>query len=202
MTRLLLVRHAAADHVGRTLAGRTAGLHLNEAGIAQARRLAEVLARTPLAAVYTSPLERCRETAGVVAGRQGIEPRISEAFHEVDFGGWTGLSMRELEGRADWREWNEARSAARPPGGESMAEVVERALGGVADAAARHQRERVAVISHCDVIRPLLAHYLGFSIDRFFRLEIDPASVSAVEVHAWGARVLGVNWRPAPPGSD
>ena len=201
MTEFLLIRHAAADHLGRALAGRAPGLHLNDAGREQARRLADALVATPLAAVYTSPLERSRETAAEVAARHGVEPRITEAFHEVDFGEWTGLSMEELDGRDDWREWNESRGTARPPGGESMAEVVERTLAGVAEMAARHEGERVAVVSHCDVIRPLLAHYLGFPIDRFDRLEIDPASVSAVEVHGWGARVLGINWRPDPPGS-
>lgn len=201
MTELLLIRHAAADHLGRALAGRAPGLHLNDRGLEQARRLADRLAATRLAAVYTSPLERSRETAAEVAARHGIEPRISEAFHEVDVGEWTGLSMEELERRDDWRQWNESRGTARPPGGESMAEVVERALGGVAEMVASHEGERVAIVSHCDVIRPLLAHCLGFPIDRFYHLEIDPASVSTVEVHAWGARVLGINWRPDPPGS-
>lgn len=201
MTGVLLIRHAAAAHVGRTLAGRAPGLHLDARGRAETDALARMLADAPLAAVYTSPLERARETAVAIARPHGLEPRPAAAFQEVDFGDWTGMSFDALEEREDWRRWNEARSTARPPNGESMAEVTERAVAGLREIEAAHAGGWAAVVSHCDVIRPLLAHFLGFSTDRFYRLEIDTASVSTLELDEWGARILAVNRTLRPPWS-
>lgn len=203
MTEVLLIRHATAAHVGRVLAGRAPGLSLGDDGRAEADALARALAGADLAAVYTSPLERARETATAVAAPHGVEPRATEAFLEVDFGEWTGMTFEALDRREDWRRWNERRSTARPPGGESMDEVVARGLGGLRAIEAAHQGERVAVVSHCDVIRPLLARFLDFPLDAFWRLEIDTGSVSAVALEGGSARVLAVNWtvRPAWGGA-
>jgi broad specificity phosphatase PhoE len=195
MTTILLIRHATAGHVGRTLPGRSPGINLDEDGRAEARALADALAGWGLAAIYSSPLERTRETAALLAAPHGLDPRLDDAFVEVDVGDWTGLDFGALQGREDWRRWNERRSVGRPPGGESMPEVTERALAGVRSVAERHEGETVAVVTHCDVIRPLLGHYLGFSIDHFHHLRIDTASVSTVELHDRGAVVTGVNWR-------
>lgn len=197
MTTYLLIRHAAADHVGRRLAGRSAGVRLNGHGVEQARALAASLAETPLSGVYSSPLERARETATPLAEAHGLEVHVSDAFHEVDFGEWTGMDFDALEKRPEWRSWNEFRSTARPPGGEAMQEVVGRALRGLEAIAAVHAGERVAIITHCDVIRPLLAHFAGMPLDHLLRLEIDTASISTVEVNPWGPRILGIN---VPPG--
>ena len=201
MTEILLLRHGAADHLGRGLAGRAPGLHLNAAGREQAAALADLLADAALAAVYTSPLERSRETAAPIAARHGVEVRVSGSFDEVDFGDWTGLSFDVLDGREDWRRWNERRGSARPPGGESMDDVVARATAGLDELTERHPHGRVVVVSHCDVIRPLLARALGFPLDHCLRLAIDPASVSVLEVSRWGSRVLVVNRTLWPPWS-
>ena len=200
MTGFLLIRHADADHVGRRLAGRSPGVRLNEVGKAQARSLAESLAGAPLAAVYTSPMERARETAAAVAARLGVEPRVREAFNEVEFGDWTGRSFGELEGDSEWVAWNEFRSTARPPAGEGMVDVLGRALRGLDEIAGDHEGEWAAVVSHCDVIRPLLAHFAGMPLDHMLRLEVGTASVSAVEVNPWGPRILSVNGIGAPLG--
>lgn len=200
MTGYLLVRHAAADHVGRRLAGRSPGVGLNETGRREASRLGADLATAPLAAIYSSPLERAMETALPMADPHGLEPVVGEWFHEVEFGEWTGRSFEELDGDPDWRWWNEFRSTARPPGGESIAEVLARALDGIREIRERHEGEWVAVVSHCDVIRPLLAHFAGMPLDHLLRLEVGTASVSAVELNPWGARILGINGRGAPSG--
>lgn len=200
VTGYLLIRHAAADHVGRRLAGRTPGVRLSDTGRAEARDLAAALAHAPLAAVYTSPLERARETAAPLAEPHGLDPVVSEAFQEVDFGDWTGLSFEELEGDAEWSAWNGFRSTARVPGGEAMTEVLVRALEGVREIGRRHEGGWVAVVSHCDVIRPLLAHFSGMPLDHLLRLEVATASVSAIEVNPWGPRIRGMNGSGAPAG--
>ncbi len=220
MTRFLLTRHASAAHVGRMLAGRAPGFGLDDEGRRQAGDLALHLAPAPIVAVHTGPLERARETAEPIAAVHGLPVRIDPAFDEVDFGAWTGGRFDELEGREDWRRWNEHRGSARPPGGESMADVVERALAGLRaidaewepsrthapgvsgvtdEAAARRANPAVVVVSHCDVIRPLIAHFLGLSFDHILRFDVAPGSVSTVVLRAGGGRVLGVNRTIRPP---
>jgi probable phosphoglycerate mutase len=102
LTTFLLVRHASGDHVGRRLAGRAPGAPLNDAGREEAARLASWLAPVPLAAVYSSPLERARDTAASVAAPHGLPVTVDEAFTELDFGGWTGRSVESLAGDALW----------------------------------------------------------------------------------------------------
>lgn len=193
MTTFLLVRHASCAHVGRSLPGRRAGVHLNDVGRAEAARLAELLARAPLAALHSSPLERARETAAPLADRLGLAVQVSAALNEVDVGEWSGKSFAELEGEPLWGPWNAFRSGVRPPGGESALEVALR----VTDEMQALRRERpdgwVALFSHADVIRTTLAHLAGMPLDLLLRLEVEPASVSTVVLEEWGPRIVGVN---------
>lgn len=199
MTGLFLIRHATTQDVDRALAGRAPGRRLSERGRDEARAVAALLATAPVAAVYASPLERTVETAEPLADVHGLETRPLEAFHEVDFGAWTGLRFEELDQREDWQRWNRYRADARPPGGESMQDVLARALDGVRSLMVRHPDAWVAVVSHCDVIRPLLAHFMGLPLGQLLRIEVSPASVSAVEVRTTGPRVLCVNRGAVPP---
>ncbi len=199
MTGLLLVRHASVDGLGRVLAGRTPGIHLHDRGRAEADALARSLADVPIRAVHAGPLDRARETAAPLAAIHGLDPTIDPAFDEVDFGVWTGVAFQELDAREDWRRWNEQRATARPPGGESMADVLDRALSGVRALRAAHGEGRVVVVSHGDVIRPLIAHFLGLHLDHLLRFEVAPASISAVSLEDAGARVLAVNRTIGPP---
>ncbi len=195
---VFLVRHAAHDRVDRVLCGRMPGVGLGEAG----RRQAEALARRFAApgsgggvdAVWTSPLQRARETAEPIAARLGLRARASDALCEIDFGAWTGRAFDDLRDDPRWRRWNEARgSGARPPGGESMAEAQARAMAEVERARAEHPDGAVALVSHGDVIKAVLAGVLGLSLDAHARFEISPGSVSALAVWDGGGKVLSMN---------
>lgn len=199
MTTFLLVRHATGDHVGRRLAGRAPGTPLNDAGRAEASRLAEWLAPVTLAAVYSSPLERARDTAAVLAAPRGLNVTVDPAFTELDFGDWTGRSIDSLAGDPHWDRFNQFRSTTRPPRGELMVEAQARAVSGLAALAARHDGETVAVVSHADVLRSAIAHFAGAPLDLFLRFVIEPASVTTVALHPWGAELLGLNASPEPP---
>src|SRR5215210_6384313 len=190
MLTLLLVRHALCDHVGRLIAGRTPGIHLNEAGRAQARELSLRFAALPIAAVYSGPLERSRETAGPIAEALGVPLGQADGLDELDFGEWTGRSLEELESEPLWRAFNTFRSSTRIPGGELAGEVVGRALDEVSRFERKHPKRLVVAVSHGDVIRSLVAHYAGMPIDLLLRLEISPASVSAVRIQDHGPRLL------------
>ncbi|TPG53371.1 histidine phosphatase family protein [Roseomonas nepalensis] len=190
---LFLLRHAAHARVGSTLCGRMPGVSLGEEGRRQARALAERLAPEAVDAVYASPIERARETAAPIAARLGLSTETEDGLAEIDFGDWTGRDFADLDGDPAWDRWNAARASARPPGGESMAEAQARALAGVERLRARHPDGRVAAVSHCDVIKAVLAAVLGVTLDGIHRFEILPASISALALWPGGGKVLSMN---------
>jgi probable phosphomutase (TIGR03848 family) len=193
MTTFLLIRHALTDWVGRGLAGRLPGVPLSEAGRAQAARLAERLRAVRLDAVYSSPLDRALQTAEAVAGPRRIGVEVREGLNEVDFGEWTGLRFEQLVSDRRWTAFNSHRATAPVPGGEPMTRLVARIAAELEVLAARHPTGRVAAVSHCDVIRAALLHYLGMSCDHYARLEAAPASIAVLEVGSSGPRLIRLN---------
>jgi broad specificity phosphatase PhoE len=194
-TTILLVRHAAHVELGRILSGRRRDVALSSEGLEQAEIASDLLSVEPLAAVYSSPRERAYYTARAIAEAHELKVEVADALDEVDFGDWTGLPFDALEGDPAWSEWNERRGSARPPDGESMAEAVERAAEALATIAAEHDGAMVACVSHCDIIRGLIARILGLPLDNMLRFDIDPASVSRLALGNWGARIMTVNER-------
>ena len=193
MTTFLLIRHALCDPVGRSIAGRRAGVHLNDIGVRQAQTLAERLSVISVAGLYSSPMERAIETAGPIGARHGLEVETAEGLNEIDFGDWTGRSLDELDQLAAWRTFNSFRSGSRIPGGENMAEVLSRSLHELDRLRQLHPGGLVAVVSHGDVLRVVIAHSLGVPTDLMQRLELSPASISLVEIEDHGPRVLLLN---------
>jgi broad specificity phosphatase PhoE len=151
------------------------------------------LANVALRAIYTSPLERAIETAEPIARHRGIDPRAIEDLGEVHVGEWEGKSFAELEGQVQWVAYNQSRSIVRPPGGELMIECQTRMVRAMERIAKEHTGETIAIVSHGDPIRLLLSHFLGTPIDFLLRFEIDPASLSIVQMAEWGSRVLCMN---------
>ncbi len=188
MATLILARHGrtTANATG-VLAGRTKGVHLDDHGLAQARAAAERLADLPLAAVVSSPLERCRETAREIAKGQPDRPRVStdRGLVECDYGSWTGRELKTLAKEPLWRTVQAHPSAAVFPDGESMLDMAARAVAAVRrwDARVSEQSGPDAVwvaVSHGDVIKAVLADALGIHLDSFQRIVVDPASLSVV----------------------
>ncbi|HEX5497552.1 MAG TPA: MSMEG_4193 family putative phosphomutase [Mycobacteriales bacterium] len=197
MTTVLLVRHGLTAATGTTLSGHTPGFHLDDRGRAQAAELAERLAPVPLAAVVTSPLERCQETAeALTRGRAEVTPRIDERVVEVCYGDWTGRSLKELAREPLWKVVQQHPSAAVFPGpdGEALAGTQARAVAAVRDWNTRLGPEATyAVCSHGDVIKAILADALGMHLDQFQRIVVNPCSVSAVVYTDTRPFVLRVN---------
>lgn len=200
MTTFLLIRHAHVDAVGNSLAGRRPGIHLSELGKQEARALAERLPDVPIHGIYSSPLERALETAAPLAERLSLRIEPTEELIEFDFGDWTGLSFQELEGDPRWRQFNTFRSGTRVPGGESMLEVQARAIACLQRLHQTRPDQTLLLVSHCDLIRAILCHYLGIPLDLFLRLAIDPAALSVLRLHQDTATILTINAN-APPGS-
>lgn len=194
-TTLLLIRHAAHAELGRVLSGRRRDLALSPKGIEQARIVADLLGVEPIAAVYASPRERAWYTARAIAEQHEQKVVTADWLDEIDFGDWSGRSFDELEGDPAWDLWNAARGSARPPGGESMGEAVERVVEGIGQILLDHPDRTIVAVTHCDIIRGIIAYYLGLSLDNLLRFDIDPASVSRLAIGPWGGRVMTVNER-------
>lgn len=198
MATVLLVRHGRTPANGAgVLAGWTPDIHLDDTGRAQAAGLAARLAGLPLAAVVSSPLERCQETAALlVAGRGDVPVVADERFGECRYGAWTGREVRTLAKDPLWRTVQAHPSAVTFPGdgGESLRETQARAV-----TALREWNDRLgpdalyAVVSHGDVIKALLADALGLHLDGFQRIVVDPGSLSAVRYTPLRPFVLRIN---------
>ena len=195
MTTFLFIRHALCDPVGRSIAGRAPGVHLNASGRAEAEALAKRLSGLRMAAVYSSPLERALETADPIAALQGLRTQIAPGFTEIDFGEWTGKTLAELDHLPEWKAFNSFRSGARIPNGESTGDVLARALAELDRLGKAHSGpgELVGVVSHGDVLRAVIAHFLGIPADLFQRIELSPASVSVLSLEDQGPRLLVLN---------
>ena len=193
MTCTFLVRHAANDLIGRAIAGRQQGVSLNATGRAQAERLGRRFQNEAITAIHCSPRDRTRETAEPIAKRLGLDIEIVPALDEIDFGEWTGLPLDELDLRHDWRRWNAVRSNSRAPGGETMLEVQARVVGHIEKLGEQGADGAYILVGHADPIKSALLYYLGAPIDFVRRLEVAPASISAVELGGHGPRLLFIN---------
>ncbi len=208
MTEFLLVRHAINDWVntGR-LAGWTPGVHLNQQGRAQAQALGDRLARISLGAIYASPLERCMETAEAVAVHHpelAVQPL--EAVGEVKYGKWQGARLSALRRQKLWQTVQIYPSRAQFPGGEAIRQAQLRAVDALEALVLRHPNQRIAVVSHSDVIKLVVAYYLGAHLDFFQRIDISPASITIIRLGSDRPSVLRVNdtshLTALPPGEN
>ncbi|HYT09570.1 MAG TPA: MSMEG_4193 family putative phosphomutase [Mycobacteriales bacterium] len=201
MATVLLVRHGLTALTGPVLAGHTPGVHLDERGRRQAAALAQRLATVPLAAVVSSPLERCVETAAaLLAGRDGPAPQLDPRLTEVRYGDWTGRPLKDLTRDPLWRVVQQHPSAAVFPGpdGEGLAQAQARAVTAVRDwdarVTARSGEDAVwLACSHGDVIKSLIADALGLHLDLFQRIFVEPCSVSVIRYTETRPFVLRVN---------
>ena len=200
MTVFHLLRHGEPAIFGR-LNGRLPGVGLSEKGRAEAATQAGRLAGEKIEAIYSSPLQRTRETAEIVAERLGLPIRYREDVIEIDYGEWTGLTFDQVRAHEGWELWRSCRSISAVPGGESMRQVQDRAVGALLDLHRTHRDGAVVVVSHGDVIRAALLFALGMPIDAYSRLEVGLASISTIRVDDTGMRVSVLNERPRLDGA-
>ncbi|MGB9632558.1 MAG: MSMEG_4193 family putative phosphomutase [Chloroflexaceae bacterium] len=193
MTLLLLIRHGTNDWVHGRLAGWTPGVHLNDEGRAQAAALSERLGDLPIVAIYTSPLERCVETATAIARPRGLQLRLIEQIGEVRYGEWQGAELKELYKHELWPGVQHYPSGTRFPNGETLGEAQMRMVQALDRLRALHPGQIIAVVSHADIIKLAIAYYVGMHIDLFQRLVINPASLTAIAFERMGPRLLAFN---------
>ncbi|SEO84862.1 histidine phosphatase family protein [Trujillonella endophytica] len=197
MTTVILLRHGRTTaNTGGILAGWTPGIGLDETGQAQVTAVAQRLAPVPLAAVVSSPLERCRATAAAVLAGRDLETATDDRLGEARYGDWTGRPLKELVKEPLWKVVQAHPSAAVFPGpeGEGLAQTQARAVTAVREWNARLGPDAVwLACSHGDVIKAVLADALGLHLDQFQRIVVDPASVSVVSYTETRPFVLRIN---------
>jgi probable phosphoglycerate mutase len=191
---VLFVRHGQTPTTGDRLPGRARGLHLSDAGRAQAEAVgARIAALAKVDAVYASPLERTRETAACIARARNVKVAIDRGLLECDFGDWTGGELKALRKAPEWRIVQRNPSGFRFPNGESFVEMQTRMVRTVERLRQAHPGGTVVAVSHADPIKAAAAAALGTHLDLFQRIVISPCSVTAIAYGDDGPTVLTVN---------
>ena len=193
MKVLFLVRHAAYPRLGEFLAGRTDRVTLSADGQVQSLRLARRLAAEPVVSVRSSPRARALQTAEPIARTAGLHIEAVSDIDEIDAGEWTGRRFDELERDSRWRAWNAERGTSRIPGGESMGEVQDRVVRFIDRVRRTGAQGAHVMISHAEVIRAAMLHFLGLPLRAYSQIAIGPASLSTVVLDDRGIEVLTVN---------
>ena len=194
MATLHLVRHGHHDWLQRGFPGRNPGVHLSEQGVVDAVKVSEWLKDLPISAIISSPLERAQETAGQLAKRLGMEIRTEMDFNEFDFGTWNGMTFPELRAQPGFQTWETARCMCQPPNGETLIQVQARVVNLLHRLAAEFGDKQIALFGHADPIKTAVFYAVGGPLDYLPRIEIDPASVSTLEITDCSVRAVRVNY--------
>jgi broad specificity phosphatase PhoE len=189
----LLVRHATCEHMDDVLLGRTVDSPLDARGMQQAAAMARALSSHRELLIVASPRRRAQQTAAAIAAMTDAETVTSHDVDEVDFGEWSGRTFAQLADDPDWRRWNEQRGSARTPAGESIADIQMRALRHLRQLRQDYPGRLIVVVTHAEVIRAVVLHWLEASVDGYYRLIISPASWTRVSIGDWGVRIDGIN---------
>ncbi len=169
-------------------------MHLADEGRRQAQIAAERIAELKqVDAIYSSPLERAKETAAPIAAARGLTTKIDRGLFECDFGDWTGAELKQLMKLPEWQTVQRAPSTFRFPNGESFTEMQTRMVSALDRLRLAHPGGTIVCVSHADTIKAAVAHALGTHIDLFQRIVISPASITAIGWGAGGPTVLTVN---------
>ncbi|MBM4121075.1 MAG: histidine phosphatase family protein [Nitrospira sp.] len=195
MTTIVLVRHGETDwnRSGQIMGERP--VPLNRQGEIQATRLASLLKRRPVGAIYSSPVARTVQTAEILAQTLHVPVRTDPGLTEIGVGQWEGRFWKDLADELVRQNFYRNPLEARPPGGETLREVQTRAVAAVERASA-DAAGPLLVVSHADVVRAILAHYLRFDLQTVRQLRIDHASLTVFQLNGTTADLLCLNYPP------
>jgi broad specificity phosphatase PhoE len=195
MTGVLLVRHGQTEWNREQVFRGRADIPLSETGLKQAEALGRRLADERLSAVYSSPLNRALVTAEHLTGTSGFQPQAVDGLTDMSYGEWEGWQCRQVEQQYPelYACWLSEPHLVRPPGGEMLAEVRERATAALEEIIARHPRATVAVVSHRVVNKVLLCAALGLGDDAFWRIRQDTCCLNVMEHDGTGLSVCLLN---------
>jgi broad specificity phosphatase PhoE len=196
MALVILIRHGQTDE---NVSGKISGqgpAPLNPRGQEQARLAAEVLAPLGVTHLLSSPVVRARQTAEVVAQRVVKPIEEVPSLHEVDYGDWEGSFFQTQRTHPAAHAVFHDPVKAVFPNGESLPNVQRRGVESVESARRRYPDGVIAAVSHGDVIRTTMAHYLNMPFNDYRRLHLDNGALSVLELHGDWVRVKAFNFVP------
>jgi len=198
-TRFMLARHATCALTEHMLFGRVIDAPLDTRGQRQALALARRIALEKPSAVLSSPRRRARQTARAIAALAGHTVRVDWRLDELDFGRWSGKSFASLAADPDWHRWNRERASSATPLGDDMEKARTRLMQVLDEVQHEYPEQTVVLVTHAEVIRASLLHFMRRSANDFQQLEIAPASLSVVNVgQDSSVRIEFVNERVPP----
>ena len=196
MPIVLLIRHGETEwnRSGRVMGDQP--IPLSETGEQQARTCAGILSRTPIAGIFTSPVLRAVQTAEILGHARDTPLHHIPALSEIGVGAWLNRHWKDFAEDPAKREWYTDPDRARPVGGETLREVQRRAVGAIEQALTAAHESPYVFVSHGDVIRAILAHYLRIDLAIIRHARIDHVAVSGLELTGSAAQLLFLNHRP------
>ena len=194
---MLLVRHATCAQTASVLLGRTLDPALDSVGETQAAALAQHLRSQRKLLLYASPRRRTQQTAHAISQATGASVVTTQQLDEIDFGSWSGRPFAALANEPAWNHWNLQRASASTPAGDTMRAAQRRILNFIHEITRVHPRGIVALVTHAEIIRAALLHYLTLGLDDYHGMQIDPASVSTVQFAGSGPVSVRLNQHAA-----
>lgn len=197
MTIIYLVRHGKTDFISKMLCGNMPGIPLNEEGRSQAQKTAAYLSTLPIKAIYSSPIQRAQETAGIIGEAKGLEVTSVDFLREIHFGDLQGMEFPGINALPIWQRYTTLPADVSFPNGESVVEVQKRVSEGLDRIAEQYnETDEIVCVAHSDVLRLAISQALDLPLDNFHRLSISPASVSKLEWTPDRKRLLLLNFQP------
>jgi alpha-ribazole phosphatase len=183
--RIYLIRHGETANAKDHALNGHFDIELSQKGKDQIQAIAEVLKKSPIKAVYSSDLKRTRDSAEIISTHHGLNPVCYPELRELSFGKWEGLSLKELNkkypGEVEKRFANPATFQAE--GGETLNQLIERALPKYEQIIANHTGEEIVIMSHGGVNRVILGHLLGITLNNVFRLTQENAGINIIQYY-------------------
>jgi len=183
MSRVYLIRHGTTDWNKDEIFRGRADCKLNDTGRAEAQALAGYFKDIPVEVIYSSPLSRAMETALVIARDKGLQVIPDPAFMDIDFGAWQGRPLKDVkEKQAElYRAWRERPETITFPGGENLAQVRDRAWGGLERVLQENPDKTALIVSHRVVTKVLICAVLGVDDAHFWQIKQDTTAVNCFE---------------------
>ncbi|HEX5037340.1 MAG TPA: histidine phosphatase family protein [bacterium] len=198
MLEILLIRHGQTDwNRDRRIMGRKP-IPLNLAGRAEAKRLARALKGVVIDVIYTSPVHRAVQTARCLLDGRRVKIVDAPEVAEIDYGHWIGKTFEEVIPEKAFHVYHKTPRKAQAPGGEHMKDVYKRTIRFIEKIRRKHKKGRVVVVSHADVIKTVLVHYLGMDRNSLLKFRIDNTSISLLWFYKTQARVMAINSLAVP----
>lgn len=197
MTIIYLVRHGKTDFISKMLCGNMLGIPLNEEGRSQAQKTADYLSTLPIKALFSSPIQRAMETAGIIGEANGLEVTSVDFLREIHFGDLQGMEFPGINSLPLWQRYTTFPGDVSFPNGESVVEVQTRVSDGLDWIADQYsEKDEIVCVAHSDVLRLAVSRALDLPLDNFHRLSISPASISKLEWTAERKRLRLLNFQP------